>query len=154
VKNLIFILLGLSICGCSHFMPSGESLEQAPTCKVWKDAALGTKTIANVEGETATFEHSCGITGCSKVFAKYKDSNDIYTSNSGLLTLESKLGAYDGKQFSVDSSIVKVKPFELKDGRATYMSTVMGQTQDVTVHYNPACNQRQAALGVAVIFAR
>src|SRR5262245_26010922 len=99
--------------GCATLVPSKESLQAEPTCKAWKDGVLGSKFIADVKNETADYEHSCGITGCSHIFANYKGGNDIYTSNSGLLTLETKFGSYDGKMFKLDSSLVKSPPFEL-----------------------------------------
>lgn len=159
MKKLIYkiAILGivLAYTGCASFMPSAEALEHDPICKAWKDSAFGLKNVATIKDELADYEHDCHwLWGCSHVYAKYKEQGDIYTSNSGVLTLETKLGNYDGKLFSVDSSIVKTKPFPLGADRATYMTETFGATQDMTVHYNKACNQRQAALGVAVLFSK
>ena len=154
MKYLILTSLVFCLGACASLAPSAESLESAPNCQAWKDSLMGMKNIVKVEGETADYEHSCGITGCSHVYANYKDGNDIYTSNSGLLTLETKMAKFDGKKFFLDSSVVNTEPFEVSGGKANYTAIVLGKSQDSTIHYNKVCTARQAALGVAVLFSK
>ncbi len=156
MKNLILLVALLAFSSCSTFSSSTEQLENAGTCKVWKDALLGLKNEADVVDEVASYKHSCRFwtLWCSYTYAKFKDRGDIYTSNSGLITAEMRAATFDGKKYAVDSSIVKVEPFELANGKAHYTSTVLGATNDVTVHYNKSCSARQAALGVAVLFSK
>ncbi|MBK7889326.1 MAG: hypothetical protein IPJ84_00290 [Bdellovibrionales bacterium] len=153
---LTLFTMSLLTVSCASLMPSENELSSAPTCKVWKDQAIKSlKNVVDVEGEEAVFKHSCSLTGCSKIYAKFKDSKtDIYTSNSGLLTLEMRAAIFDGKRFTVDSSIVKADPIEIKDGKIDYAYEALGPKQTATVSYNKACSPKQAALGFAILFAK
>lgn len=156
MKTLISLLTLLAFSSCASLVPTDEALENTGSCKVWKDGLLGSKYEADVKDELAEYKHSCSLVfwWCSYVYAKYKDGGDIYTSNSGLITAEMKAANFDGRKYAVDSSLVSTPPFEIANGKAHYAKTVLGRSSDETVHYNKSCSARQAALGVAVLYAR
>lgn len=156
MKTTLMILTLFFFTSCASLMPTDEALENAGTCKVWKDGMLGSKYEADIKDELAEYKHSCRFITfwCSYVYAKYKDKNDIYTSNSGLITAEMRAAIFDGKKYVVDSSLVTTPPFEIANGKAHYSKTVLGRSSDETVRYNKACSPRQAALGVAVLYSK
>lgn len=150
-------MIAVSLVGCATWAPSKESLKSAGSCKVWKDTAFGSRTAIDVAEERATYKHSCKIFGmwwCSETSAYFKHGPEIYTANSGLLTLETKVATFEKDKMTIDAPLVKAEPFEFKNGEAAYTVQALGQRQNMKVEYNESCSARQAAVGTALLISK
>jgi hypothetical protein len=156
MKKMIALLVGITMLACSSMSPKSEELKQSSQCTVWKEGPLGTKSITVVDGEVAQQKQTCWIMnmfGCTYTDYTYKGtSNEILSS---LPPADKAIAHLDGNKLSVNMAGVTIEPFELKSGKADYtLQAPIGPKQSMTVEYNNACSNRQAALGILTVIAK
>lgn len=155
-KMTIVLTLILSI-GCASLSPKTEELQQSADCKVWKDGAMGSKTIVTLDGEVAKQKQTCWIMnmfGCSYTEYSYKKGSSEMKSSIG--DSDKTIARLEGQRITSVSMVgITVDPIELKDGRADYaLQGPIGPKQKMTVEYSKSCTNRQAALGLVSIIAK
>jgi hypothetical protein len=155
-KMMILLPLILSL-GCASLSPKTEDLQQSEDCKVWKDGALGSKTVVTVDGEVAMQKQTCWIMnmfGCSYTEYSYKNGSSEMKSSLG--DTDKTIARLEGSRItSVSMAGITVDPIELKDGRADYsVQGPIGPKQKMVVEFSKSCTKRQAALGLVSMIAK
>ncbi len=153
--NLLLLSLMSLLSACASLVPSDEKLETEKSCRVWKEGMFGTKNIVQFNGPQAYYEHSCGVFGCSKVLAYYKEDQNIYTANSGLVKLETKVGAIKNDEFIfAQGDMIKSTPLALKDKKISYELEALGRKTQHKISRNDSCDKKQVALGAALLISK
>lgn len=148
MKKLICLLILVS--GCAS-LPQPEELKARPQCVIWKNGPLGTRYIAEPEGDFVKTKRACWIMdtfACTYNEYTFNKTNEIIYNGDAIATLS-------GRQIKVNMQGVKAAPFELGKTQASYdFQGVMGPMQHMTIEYNEPCTAKQAALGVMALIAR
>ena len=155
MKYLIAIGTLLFLSSCASLMPKDKDLQEAPICKVWKPQFIaGLKFISDVEGEKAQYSGECSLWGCKKVYSEFKNGNEIYNSNSGLLKLETKIGRIEKQNLFLESPIGNISTMDLKTSPVSYVIELGGTKKTYEVQFNKNCSARQVALGISSLMAQ
>lgn len=154
MKKGILILAMMTMAACSSFNPKPEELQAAPTCKVWKEGALGMTYVNDVEGEMAHQKMTCWLWNsvlCSYTDYTFKsgDSGDVVSS---LPPADKPIAHLDSGKMHIFMTGATSDPFTLNNGKAQFMvQGPIGPKQTKSFEYNKSCTQRQAALGIMAL---
>ncbi len=141
---------------CSSLTPKSEELREAPKCTVWKDGALGSKHITEVDGELAQQKMACWVMNtfmCSYTDYTFKENSSEIKSS--LPPADKTIATLDGNRMTVNMRGLTVEPFVIGKQSAVYnFEGPIGGRQVSTVEFSKSCTTRQAALGLLVLIGK
>ena len=149
VVGALVVLLGFSGCATT------KDLQQANSCKVWTESAIGNE-FADLEDGHAIVRKSClwGNTGC--------DTKETYFVNGTEIHMTGKLAPFSGKvaewskgklAMTPPGPFKAMKPDKIvwQAGSIVISTTVLGHTGNAEYFFNQKCTPEQAALGTIVL---